>query len=225
MNLRRKKLLLFGAVQPFGLLNTFFGTGAAAAYSLRMLNADIIGEDIIEVKRVANSDFDRFKLTKDGIPQAQIASFCGASDGIVSWLQDQSGNQRAVSQTAESACPFIYENGQINRINGSPALRFAGAQTLNRSTFTQEPSAVVFYIVLRNGDGRFFSYGAAARQRGNYGDLGSVGLYARLDGGTDIHRIIVNAGFLTQMQQAFFTQAYFLNLSLTTLTEMQTYHS
>ena len=129
MNRRRKLLMLSGGKTP--LLNTTAGAGAAAAYSLRTLNRALIGQDIIEVKRLANSDFDRFKLRASGIPVDQISSFCGASDGVVSWLQDQSGNNRSISQTAESACPIIYESatGIVLR-NGKPSLRFTTAHNM-----------------------------------------------------------------------------------------------
>ena len=109
-----------------GLLNTPEGAGADFAISLRMLNADLIGQDAIEVKRTANSDFDRFPLTPDGVPLDQIASFCGASDGVASWMLDQSGNERHASQSAESASPTIYRNGQIVTENGLPVLDFDG---------------------------------------------------------------------------------------------------
>ena len=133
MNARRK-LFFFGkggAPAPVGLLNTTEGAGAAFAISLRMLNADLIGQDAIEVKRVANSDFDRFSLTADGVPLSDIASFCGASDGIVSWMLDQSGNGFHATQTAEASTAFIYRDGAITSKNGKAVLDFRGGQFYN----------------------------------------------------------------------------------------------
>ena len=127
-----------------GLLNTPAGAGAAAAYSLRMLNADLIGEDIIEVKRVANSDFDRFPLTADGIPFDQIASFCGASDGIIPWWQDQSGNNWAVSNIAEGNTPVIYQGGDFIRENGVPTIEFGVDKWLvNEDVSIDQPNTTI----------------------------------------------------------------------------------
>ena len=131
MNARRK-LFFFGkggvAPAPVGLLNTTEGAGAAFAISLRMLNTDLIGQDAIEVKRVANSDFDRFPLAANGVPLSDIASFCGASDGIVPWILDQSGNGFHAQQEAEAQAMKIYKDGAIVTENGRPALLAEGNQ-------------------------------------------------------------------------------------------------
>ena len=159
MNAIKKKLFFFGkgegAPAPVGLLNTAEGAGAAFAISLRMLNADLIGEDAIEVKRVANSDFDRFPLTADGVPLDQIASFCGASDGIVPWILDQSGNVRHLSNPTESQCPLLYTNGEIVKTNGRPVLKFDGVDDHLFYEFT-EPIDMPFSLF------SFFKYNTKA---------------------------------------------------------------
>ena len=114
-----------------GLLNTPEGAGAAAAYSLQMLNADFIGQDIIEVFRVDDSATMRFPLTASGVPMDEIASFCGASDGRVSWIQSQHdiALDFPLTQNAEASSPKIYDGSTgIYLENGKPSIHFSGVQ-------------------------------------------------------------------------------------------------
>ena len=124
------------APAPVGLLNTAEGVGAAFAISLRMLNANLIGQDAIEVIRVSDSATQRFPLTATGVDTAAISSFCGSSDGRVSWMLDQSGNSRHAAQTALSSAPKIYDSTTgIVTENGKPALQFEGSHFLTTAPF------------------------------------------------------------------------------------------
>jgi hypothetical protein len=71
----------------------------------------------------------------DKLAEASITSFCGASDCLVSTLEDQCGSNRDLTQTTESAMPKIYD-GATTRIlkNGLlPVAYFDGGDRLGRT--------------------------------------------------------------------------------------------
>lgn len=97
--------------------------GAAAGYSLRQLAYDYTGP-VVTVRRSSDSVEDDF--TASEVADGTLAAFCGAGDGLVKTLYDQSGHGRDASQSTATAQPKIVSSGVLVLENGLPAIDFDG---------------------------------------------------------------------------------------------------
>ena len=113
-----------------GLLDDY--PGAAAAYSLRLLDKDYTG-DAIRVRRASdNTEQDIGFDSNDELDTAALATFCSGTDGFVKTWYDQSGNGNDATQTTTGNQPKIYdastgviEEGSAG--NEKPAIQFDGS--------------------------------------------------------------------------------------------------
>ena len=101
------------------LLDTY--SGAAAAYSLRLLDSSYVGA-LVEVyngSSYADIGFDVF----GELNTVALADHCGSNDGFVSKWYDQSGNTNTAAQTNTANMPKIYDGttGVITE-NGKPSM-------------------------------------------------------------------------------------------------------
>ena len=103
------------------LLDTY--SGAAAAYSLRLLDSTYTGA-LVEVYN-GSSYADIGANVFGELDTVALAAHCGSNDGFVSKWYDQSGNTNTVTQTATGAMPKIYDGttGVVTE-NGKPAIYF-----------------------------------------------------------------------------------------------------
>ena len=106
---------------PKYLLDTF--TGAAIAFSMRRLNSAYTGP-AIRIRRASdNAEMDinfidssvasstsSFGQLKDTINESEIVNFCGANQGFIVRVYDQSGNGNHLNQTVASSQYRIYAN-------------------------------------------------------------------------------------------------------------------
>lgn len=140
------------------LLNLY--PGAAAAYSLRLLNTNYTGSAIRVRRADDNEESDiGFRAGAGGkiIDTTTLESFSLGSDCFVTTWYDQSGNEYNCQQTADSAQPKIVSSGSTIMKNGKPVVQFDGGNdqltnefgtTYNQPTysflvhnFTSEPAA------------------------------------------------------------------------------------
>jgi hypothetical protein len=109
-----------------GLLDTY--TGAAAAYSLRLLRTAYTGS-AIEVRRT-NNDVADIGFTSTGeLDTAALLAFTGTGaldNGFVTKWYDQSGNAINATQTTAANQPQIVSSGSVILENGKPAVEFDG---------------------------------------------------------------------------------------------------
>jgi len=100
-------------------------SGAAAAYSLRLLSSTYAG-DAIEVYN--GSSYADIGFDGDELDTTALATHCGANDGFVSKWYDQSGNTNTATQATTSQMPKIYDGttGVVTE-NGKPAVDFDGS--------------------------------------------------------------------------------------------------
>jgi len=100
-----------------------FGSGAAAAYSLRYVSSGY-SSDVVEVRRSSDDATNTF--TPPQILDGSLVSWVGAgNDGFVRTLYDQKGSNDA-QQTTSSAQPKIVDAGALVTENGLPAIQFDG---------------------------------------------------------------------------------------------------
>ena len=106
------------------LLDTTYGSGAAAAYSVRKLDKDYTG-NCMRIRRDSDDSETDIGFDSSGdLDTAAIASHCGSANGYcVTWF-DQSGNSANVTQSASIAQPQIYNGTAVITENGKPALYF-----------------------------------------------------------------------------------------------------
>jgi hypothetical protein len=90
-----------------GLLQEY--PGAAAAYSLRLLDGDYAGA-AIRVRRSGDNSEQDINFDSGGeVDRDAIANFCSPGDGFVKTWYDQSGNGNHATQTTTSLQPKIYD--------------------------------------------------------------------------------------------------------------------
>ena len=108
--------------------------GAAAAYSLRLLDTDYTGS-AIRVRRASDNAEQDIGFDSNGdLDTTALATFCSGTDGFVKVWYDQSGNGLDAEQTTTGAQPKVYdsvngviEDGSVG--NEKPAVFFNGTTT------------------------------------------------------------------------------------------------
>jgi len=151
-----------------GLLDTY--TGAAAAYSLRLLRTAYTG-DAIEVRRASDNTTQDIGFVNNELDVTSLESFCSGTDGFVTTWYDQSGNGNDAEQTTASAQPQIVSSGSVITENGKPALDFDGSNDYLRSinTFAVGTSNRTYFHVLKANTSTEILYA--------YGNFSATGAY------------------------------------------------
>lgn len=107
-----------------GLLNDY--SGAAAAYSLRLLDNTYSGDAIV-VRRASDNTTQSIGFVNNELDTATLESFCSGTDGFVTTWYDQSGNGNDATQATASSQPKIVSSGSTILENGKAAAQFDGS--------------------------------------------------------------------------------------------------
>lgn len=107
-----------------GLLDTY--SGAAAAYSLRLLSSIYTGS-AIRVRRASDNTEQDIGFSNNELDTTTLASFCSDTNGFVTTWYDQSGNGRNATQTSASSQPQIVSSGSVITENSKPTILFDGS--------------------------------------------------------------------------------------------------
>lgn len=111
-----------------GLLDTY--SGAAAAYSLRLLRSTYTGS-AIRVRRASDNTEQDIGFVNNELDTSTLTSFCSGTNGFVKTWYDQSGNANDASNTTASQQPQIVSSGSVIIINSKPAVQFNNANRNN----------------------------------------------------------------------------------------------
>jgi len=106
-----------------GLLDTY--SGAAAAYSLRLLSSTYSGS-AIRVRRADDNDERDIGFRNNELDTSTLETFSLGSDCFITTWYDQSGNTNATQSTAASQ-PKIVSSGTTITDNGKPCIYFDGS--------------------------------------------------------------------------------------------------
>ena len=106
------------------LLDTY--TGAAAAYSLRLLDSTYTGSAIRVRRSSDNTEQDIGFNVFGELDTVSLLAFAGTGDAFVKTWYDQSGNSNDATQTATGSQPQIVSSGAVIVENGKPAVEFDG---------------------------------------------------------------------------------------------------
>lgn len=119
-NINRK--ILFGANQQALFLQLF--PNARAAYSIaRKLNPNYTGA-CFRVRRSSDSTETDIGFSNNSMDAAGLLSFCGAGDGFVVSIYDQSDNGLTLSQSTAGFQPKIVASGVVITNSGKPSMYF-----------------------------------------------------------------------------------------------------
>jgi hypothetical protein len=143
------------------------GAPAAAAYSLRKLRTAYTGS-AIRVRRSSDNIEADIGFTATGeLDTAALLAVVGGGNGFVTRWYDQSGNGRNATQTTLVNQPQIVDSGAVITMNGRPAPRFDGNDSL---TFLGVHDAQWSLAVVGRMNGSFQGF----LQFGNVNQFGSI---------------------------------------------------
>ena len=134
MSCLKKDLKVLNPVKPpayTGLLNDY--SGAAAAYSLRLLDNTYTGDAIV-VRRASDNTTQAIGFVNNELDTTSLESFCSGTDGFVTTWYDQSGNGYDVTQGSASSQPKIVSSGSTITESGKPSIDFASNKSLFESS-------------------------------------------------------------------------------------------
>lgn len=168
------------------LLDTY--TGAAAAYSLRLLRSAYTG-DAIEVRRASDNTTQDIGFVNNELDTTSLESFCSGTNGFVTTWYDQSGNGNDATQGTDANQPQIVSSGSVITENGKPAVDFDGSDdnlSFNLMTsFTDVTISLVFKNDTSNQDSVVIEYGLEVANAysigfGNRGTANRIGSRIRV---------------------------------------------
>ena len=128
-----------------GLLNDY--SGAAAAYSLRLLDNTYTGDAIV-VRRASDNTTQSIGFVNNELDTATLESFCSGTDGFVTTWYDQSGSGNDAAQANASKQPKIVSSGSTILEGGKAALSFTNSPYLF-SAFSSPISTTTASIVFK----------------------------------------------------------------------------
>lgn len=103
-------------------------SGAAAAYSLRLLDCQYAGS-AIRVRRSSDNTESDIGFVNGNLDTATLKTFVGTGgtdDGFVVTVYDQSGNTNDATQSTSGSQPKIMDNGVVLREGSMPTMTFDG---------------------------------------------------------------------------------------------------
>jgi len=110
-------------------------SGAAAAYSLRLLDSTYTGDAIV-VRRASDNTTQAIGFVDNELDTTSLESFCSGTDGFVTTWYDQSGNGNDAATTIGSNQPKIVASGSTILENGKPILQDGIGMSVNASITT-----------------------------------------------------------------------------------------
>jgi hypothetical protein len=113
-----------------GLLNDY--SGAAAAYSLRLLDNTYSG-NAIKVRRASDNAEQDIAFSNNELDTASLETFASGTDAFVTTWYDQSGNANNATQTTAANQPKIVSSGSTILENGKAAVDFDGSNDFLQS--------------------------------------------------------------------------------------------
>ena len=127
MSCLKKDLKVLNPVKPpafTGLLNDY--SGAAAAYSLRLLDNTYTGDAIV-VRRASDNTTQSIGFVNNELDTTSLESFCSGTDGFVTTWYDQSGNGFDAVNASAAEQPQIVSSGSTITDGSKPTIDFDGS--------------------------------------------------------------------------------------------------
>lgn len=128
-----------------GILDEY--PGAAAAYSLRLLNTDYTGDAVV-VRRASDNTTQSIGFVDGELDTDALNTFCSGTNGFVTTWFDQSGNGNDSTNAVASEQPKIFDavTGVILN-NGKPSLYFDGTDDyLNMNALNNKARLDTYFV-------------------------------------------------------------------------------
>ena len=126
-----------------GLLDTY--SGAAAAYSLRLLDTSYTGS-AVRVRRASDNAEQDIAFSNNELDTATLETFASGTDAFVTTWYDQSGNANNATQTTAADQPQIVSSGSTILENGKAAIQWDGGNDFFNTTLTSplsQPNTII----------------------------------------------------------------------------------
>jgi len=138
-------------------------SGAAAAYSLRLLDCQYAGS-AIRVRRSSDNTESDIGFVNGNLDTASLKAFVGtggSDDGFVTVWYSQTGSNN-ISQSTAANQPLIIDNGVVVRYNNLPTIRFDGVTGINADFFNANSltgiSVLDIYMVHSTSDNSYIHF-------------------------------------------------------------------
>jgi hypothetical protein len=129
-------------------------SGAAAAYSLRLLRTAYTG-NAIRVRRASDNTEQDIGFVSNELDTSALTTFCSGTNGFVKTWYDQSGNARDATQTSAANQPQIVSSGSVLLLNGKPRIDFDGSNDfLSLTQFTFASANYNSFVGQRTASGK-----------------------------------------------------------------------
>jgi len=138
------------------LLDTY--SGAAAAYSLRLLDSTYTGSAIRVRRSSDNTEQDIGFNVFGELDTVSLTAFAGTGDAFVKTWYDQSGNSNDATAAFTNLEPKIVSSGAVIVENGKPAIEFASSSKYVNITASMSNLHSAF-VVGKHAAGRRQIYG------------------------------------------------------------------
>ena len=205
-----------------GLLNDY--SGAAAAYSLRLLDNTYTGDAIV-VRRASDNTTQAIGFVNNELDTATLESFCSGTDGFVTTWYDQSGNGNDATEGSASSQPQIVSAG--TSLGYIQNLTNASGQVLESAFSYTAGSVFSSFMVVQNFGKAVFggtldgnSYYAVAESGGSASSFSNFSSISYYNNGSsigttrgDIHNAISSFGELTTLATPDSTNEMWLGYS------------
>jgi hypothetical protein len=163
------------------LLDTY--SGAAAAYSLRLLRSAYTGS-AIRVRRASDNTEQDIGFVNNVLDTSSLTSFCSGTNGFVKTWYDQSGNGRDATQSTAANQPQIVSSGSVILEGTKPSLQFDGSNDYFTFVEIALTAATGLLTLKRNASPQYqepFSVGYPSQNYGAFAmSMNEDSLYGRL---------------------------------------------
>lgn len=134
------------------------GLSGAWGISRRLLARH--SSSLLRVRRSTDSTESDIGVTATGdLDTTALLAFCGAGNGFITKVYDQSGNGNDLTQTSASAQPRIVSAGVVDTVGGVIAARFFNSSTTSLTVNSLAASRpwTLFQVDQATSSGRFLS--------------------------------------------------------------------
>ena len=139
------------------LLDTY--SGAAAAYSLRLLDSTYTGSAIRVRRSSDNTEQDIGFNVFSELDTFSLTAFAGTGDAFVKTWYDQSGSSNDTTQTTTASQPQIVSSGAVILENGKPAVSFDGVDDFMLSALQFTNTDKTIQIVYTPEESASYTFG------------------------------------------------------------------
>lgn len=152
-------------INSFSVAPSIVVPAAYSQYSVVRLVEPTYAGSALKVRRASDNTTSDIGFSAGLVDSAAVATFCGASNGFIDTLYDQTGNARHMSQATLGAQPKIYNGATMTTRDGYNVMQFDGSNDIIQMAldagFTGESS---WFLVFSSDTLQSGTYPASGRK-------------------------------------------------------------